>query len=94
MPKVYKGNTPLLQIDTETDLTDATKAELHFLKPDNVTEVVKVALVSGSVLEYQALTTDFVDLGFWLCRAYVEFESGVKQYFGIPLEIEIHDRWE
>ena len=94
MPKLYNGNTPLFQIDTEADLANATKTELHFLKPDGTTEVVKTATISGTVLEYQAVATDFEDLGFWLCRAYVEFNSGVKKYHGIPLQIEVHDRWE
>lgn len=84
--KVYIGDTPLIEADCVTNISNITLAQIKYQKPSGATSLWAVTLPSGLVadpnsglgryLQYQAQTGDLDESGIWKFQAYVTFSGG------------------
>jgi hypothetical protein len=86
--KVFCGDCGVeLRVNTEIDLSGATKAVLRVRKP-NKSVVEWDATVSGTILTYTTVAGDLAADGDYVICAYVEFGASSKHY-GEAVELEV-----
>lgn len=96
MTHVYKGSVGVtFEVDTQTDLTDATKVSIIVQKPSKSTsewEAVVGDDPSDGILTYVSKEGDLDENGFYYIQSYVEFDDQI--FYGQSVKIKVYDTYE
>ena len=95
MGKIYVGQTKLrLIVETNADLTDATKYEIKCKKPSNATATFTATCddQTGGEIYYNFTTGDLDENGRWLFWAYITFSDG--EIPGEAFKIQVYNQGE
>lgn len=94
---VYKHSEGILfEVDTETDLTNATNLAILVKKPSNKSATWTAAVLGNAtdgIMWYRTVSGDLDEDGNYLIQAYAEFPSN-KVYYGNAVKLKVKDRFE
>jgi len=82
------------RLDTGSDLTGATKMEIHAKKPSgDIVTWTASQYAATTKITYTTIDGDLDESGTWTFQAYVEWTTS-SVHWGLAVEKEIWERWE
>jgi hypothetical protein len=93
MGKIYVGQIGvLIELDTQDNLTGATKAEIRYYKPDKSTGAWTGTIVGTKITRLISLNTDLDIAGNWLLQAYAEGSGWAL--LGETVNMTVYNLWK
>jgi hypothetical protein len=85
---VFLGQPVTVALDTETDLSTATTAQIRFVKPGGGGSF-KDATIAGRIISAEFAAGELDTAGEWEFRSWVEFGAGTGFVPGTPFKHRI-----